>query len=286
MNTIKAANNLACPIDGRRLVLHDKQMICEDGHVFDIARQGYVNLLTVQHKRSKHPGDNKAMVSARTHFLNSGCYEPIANTLADITLAQLAAQKAACILDAGCGEGYYVDYVFNYLEGKGVGCDLSFIGLDISKAAIAASAKRNKQITWVVGTNRQPPVKEGSVDCILCVFGFQHFDGFKKILKPGGRIILVEPGPDHLRQLREIIYSDVKKATAPGFSCVEDSDFLLVDRQSLQFSTEVMGKQQVNHLLMMTPHFHRATASARATLSEREQLKLSIDVVFRILEKK
>ena len=78
MNIIKA-HNLACPIDGARLEVHEKQLICENGHVFDIARQGYVNLLPVQHKRSKQPGDSKAMVLARTHFLNSGIYEAIAN---------------------------------------------------------------------------------------------------------------------------------------------------------------------------------------------------------------
>ena len=69
MNIIKA-HNLACPIDGNKLEQNDGQLVCENGHTFDIARQGYVNLLPVQHKRSKQPGDSKAMVLARTAFLN------------------------------------------------------------------------------------------------------------------------------------------------------------------------------------------------------------------------
>ena len=83
MNIIKA-HNLACPIDGLQLEPHEKQLVCENGHVFDIARQGYVNLLPVQHKRTKHPGDSKAMVLARTQFLNSGIYKHIAKKLTEL----------------------------------------------------------------------------------------------------------------------------------------------------------------------------------------------------------
>ena len=85
MNIIKA-HNLACPIDGGRLEFQEKQLVCENGHVFDVARQGYVNLLPVQHKRSKHPGDSKEMVLARTRFLNLGNYYPVAIKLAEIVL--------------------------------------------------------------------------------------------------------------------------------------------------------------------------------------------------------
>jgi 23S rRNA (guanine745-N1)-methyltransferase len=130
--------------------------------------------------------------------LNSGNYESVAIKLAEIVFAQITDDKETCFMDAGCGEGYYFDYVINDLKGKNACNDLSFIGLDISKAAIAEAAKRNQQITWVVGTNRQPPVESASVDVVLCVFGFQSFEGFHRILKAGGRVILVEPGPDHL----------------------------------------------------------------------------------------
>ena len=108
MNII-AAHNLACPVDGERFEWAEKQLVCEKGHVFDIARQGYINLLPVQHKRSKHPGDSKAMVSARAQFLNSGHYERVADQLAKISFAQIEDDKEICFMDAGCGEGYYFD---------------------------------------------------------------------------------------------------------------------------------------------------------------------------------
>jgi len=284
MEIIKA-HNLACPIDGERLEFHDKQLNCKNGHAFDIARQGYVNLLPVQHKRSKQPGDSKEMVLARSQFLNTGLYEPIASKLAQITLEQITGDEEICLMDAGCGEGYYFDAVFNYLKDKKGGSCLSFIGLDISKAAIAESAKRNKQITWVVGTNRQPPVEPASVDVILCVFGFHSFEGFNKSLKQGGKVVLVEPGPDHLKELREVIYSDVKKSDPPDLSYTEGMGFSVVDRQQLQFKTGVIDNEKIHRLLVMTPHFYRASKEGREAASEVQALDLTVDVVFRVLEK-
>lgn len=282
MNIIKA-HNLACPIDGKRLERHEKQLVCVNGHVFDIARQGYVNLLPVQHKRSRQPGDSKEMVRARTQFLNSGLYEPIANKLAEVVFAQMLNDQEVCLLDAGCGEGYYFNFVFNALKAKSGGNDLCFIGLDISKAAIAESAKRNKQISWIVGTNRQPPVDDNSVDIILCVFGFHSFEGFNKILKSGGKVILVEPGPDHLKELREIIYTEVKKSEPPDLSYLEETGFSMVECQQLQFKTGSINNQQINNLLLMTPHFFRANKEGREMASNLQELDLTVDVVFRML---
>jgi len=285
MNIVKA-HNLVCPIDGQRLACSEKQLICENGHGFDVARQGYVNLLPVQHKRSKQPGDSKTMVTARAHFLNSGNYEPVARKLAEIAFAQMTDDKEICFMDAGCGEGYYFDYVLNHLQGKN-GCnELSFVGLDISKAAIVEAAKRNKRISWVVGTNRQPPLEPASVDIVLCVFGFQSFEGFHKILTAGGKVILVESGPDHLKELRQIIYREVKKTEAPDLSYLEDRGFAMLDRQPLQFRTGVMTNEQINSLLIMTPHFYRATKQGREAAAELQELRVTVDVVFRTLEKK
>ena len=284
MNIIKA-HNLACPIDGLRLEIHGKQLDCENGHVFDIARQGYVNLLPVQHKRSRQPGDSKEMVSARARFLDSGAYEPIADKLAEIVFAQVSGGKETCLMDAGCGEGYYFNHVFNILRDKEGCSDLSFIGLDISKDAIVGAAKRNKQITWLVGTNRQPPLESASVDIITCVFGFQSFKGFGKISRPGGRVVLVEPGPEHLKELRKLIYTDVKKTDPPDLARAEEKGFSIRDRQPLEYKTEEINNRQINDLLLMTPHFYRANKAGRETAQKLEKLELTVDIVFTVLEK-
>jgi len=289
MNIIKA-HNLACPIDGKRLESREKQLVCENGHVFDVARQGYVNLLPVQHKRTKDPGDSKEMVLARAHFLNTGIYQTIANTLTGIAIALIennfsVESGETCFLDAGCGEGYYLNSLFNTFKSKDGDRNLSFIGLDISKPAIIEAAKRNKQISWIVGTNRQPPVADNSVDIIICVFGFQSFEGFNKCLKPGGKIILVEPGLNHLKELREIIYKEVKKTDPQDLSFVEEMGLSVVDTQPLQFKTCEINNEQIQNLLIMTPHFYRATKDGREAASKLQKLELSVDVIFRTLEK-
>ena len=283
MNIIKA-HNLACPIDGLQLKYHEKQLICENGHVFDIARQGYVNLLPVQHKRTKHPGDSKVMVLARTHFLNSGIYQAIANKLNELVYRQLTSAHEICFLDAGCGEGYYFETLLNYLSDKKRSIDLSFIGLDISKDAIVQANKRNKQISWVVGTNRRPPVAEKSIDIILCLFGFLSVPGFKKVLKPGGKIIVVDPGREHLKELREIIYPEIKKTDQVSTLQNEKTGLFLVNSESLQFKIK-LDNEQINNLLIMTPHFYRASKEGREAAKNLPQLDLTVDVVFNVLEK-
>jgi 23S rRNA (guanine745-N1)-methyltransferase len=277
--SIDTARNLACPIDGLPLLSQARQLVCENGHSYDIARQGYVNLLPVQHKRSKQPGDSKDMVVARTQFLNSGVYQPVADCLADLIETRL--NDECCLLDAGCGEGYYLDHVVNRFGAD----DHSYIGLDISKPAIVAATRRNSQISWVVGTNRQPPLVAASVDIILCVFGFQSFDGFDKCLKPGGKVILVDAGAEHLQQLRQIIYAEDRSSSQSEVAAVAAKGFSMIDTRQLCFTTGAIENEQLNNLLLMTPHLFRATRQGKAAVSRLQQLQLTVDVVFRVFEK-
>lgn len=284
MNIIKA-HNLACPLDGKRLQPDDRSLVCENGHSYDIARQGYVNLLPVQHKRSKQPGDSKAMVLARTELLNTGIYEKIANKLTETVSLQMTADREICIMDAGCGEGYYLDAVFKSLSKEEGDNALSFIGLDISKDAIIQSTKRNREITWLVGTNRQPPVEDESIDIILCLFGFLSIEAFYKALKPGGKIILVDPGPEHLQELRKIIYPELKKPEQSEPSKNKVDGFSLLKSEELAFKEKVTGNENINRLLLMTPHFYRASKEGREAACSLDELDITVDVVFRILEK-
>ena len=288
------ANYLACPIDAKRLFLNERQLRCVNGHCFDLARQGYVNLLPVQHKRSKHPGDSKEMVAARRRFLNTGVYEPVADALSALLLRaidNIAVGDATppCCLDAGCGEGYYLDYALKYLRAKkdtsASSLDPDFIGLDISKEAIVAASKRNKDITWVVGTNRQPPIVAGSVDIIFCVFGFHSFQGFNKILPVRGKLLLVEPGPDHLQELRQVTYPQLHKTALNKLDDAFAMGFKQVGEQILRFNTPPLPNESIKDLLLMTPHFFRATQEGREAAGKLDGASLTVDLAFRSLEK-
>jgi len=89
----------------------EKQYICPNKHTFDIAREGYVNLLLAHQKRTKEPGDSKAMIGSRRAFLNKGYYSTLSECLNEIIAAELLDTPKGTpinVLDAGCGEGYFV----------------------------------------------------------------------------------------------------------------------------------------------------------------------------------
>ena len=272
---------LICPLCEGALTLVDRQLICPNHHSFDIARQGYVNLLPVQQKRSKHPGDSKEMVVARSKFLNSGIYQPIAQKLTELVRSLWVENRALRLLDAGCGEGYYLDYLARELSPRD---GLDAVGMDISKEAVAAAAKRNREISWVVGSNARPPLTPG-LDLILCVFGFPSYEGFQPLLKPGGRIVLVEPGPDHLIELRQVIYPTVKRNPPPNLDRAEHLGFQLKDTQNLQYQVPELDQSRIQDLLQMTPHLYRATREGKEAVSRLERIRLTVDVVFRTLER-
>src|SRR4051812_9006263 len=208
---IVAARNLACPIDGLPIAAQGTARRCAAGHSYDMAREGYCNLLVVQHKSSRDPGDGKDKVAARRRFLEAGHYEPIAARTFEVARDCMAdpADGPFSVFDAGCGEGYYLDR----LARSGAVCPdaatLALAGIDVSKWAIKSAARRAVPVTWLVANNRNPPFLPASVDLILCLFGFPVWEGFKRVQKPRGHVLLVEPGADHLVELRQVIYPTV-----------------------------------------------------------------------------
>jgi len=252
------------------LQLVDGSWRCENGHSYDVAKQGYVNLLPVQNKRSKDPGDSKAMVQARREFLEQGYYEPLAQVLADTVLAQ----GEQAVLDAGCGEGYYLRYLVEQAEQNGT--DLSMAALDISKWAVQAAAKRDKRLSWMVASNNSIPMDDNSVDTILCVFGFPVEAEFKRVLKPGGRLIMVDPTGDHLKELKAIIYSEIK--TKSDNLPVNSEYWSLASEQRVTFQFELNNNQAVQNLLTMTPHLYRSSAEGRERAEAHSSLQLTVDV--------
>ncbi len=266
---------LRCPLDGSALTRRDMSWRCEAGHSYDVAREGYVHLLPVQNKRSKDPGDSKEMVAARRHFLSAGYYAPIAQALAE-TLRAHSHGPLSC-LDAGCGEGYYLREV------QSTGMSLSILGLDISKWAVQAAAKSDKSSTWVVGSNANLPVVSGTLDCVLCLFGFPVYAEFARVMKTDGLLIQVDTGEQHLRELREVIYPSLKPPREGEAPLPEG--FSLIDERALCFNIVLESREAIADLLAMTPHLYRASQAGRENAAALERLSLSIDVRIRCLRR-
>ena len=264
---------LACPLDGTPLHCTGSVWRCASGHSFDIASQGYTHLLPVQNKRSRDPGDSKEMIAARRRFLTAGFYQPIAAAVSRAVLADLSDDDAGSCLDAGCGEGYYLRQLAAAVPEDQT---LALLGLDISKWAVLSAAKQDRRPSWVVGSNANLPALPGTLDRVLCMFGFPVYPEFARVLKPGGRLVQVDAGPDHLRELREIIYPSLKPErtvempTPAGFS--------RLPTETLRFSIELTSAGQIADLLTMTPHLYRASAEGRAQAAALTALSLSVDV--------
>ncbi|WP_166254776.1 putative RNA methyltransferase [Marinobacter salicampi] len=271
---------LACPLDAEPLTRDGPSWRCPAGHSFDVARQGYVHLLPVQNKRSLDPGDSKAMVAARQRFLNAGHYRPVAHAVAQQVLTGTAEAESLSCLDAGCGEGYYLRELA--ASSSPAGCTM--LGVDISKWAVLAAARqsgpeREQRPAWVVASNANLPVQSATVDSVLCIFGFPVYGEFARVLRPGGQLVQVDAGPDHLLELREIIYPQLKGERASTGS--PQKGFTAGPIKNIRFELALAGAGQIADLLAMTPHLYRASAEGREKAAALQKLTVTVDVRLR-----
>lgn len=250
-----------CPVCQQALFEHadekSKILRCEQGHSFDRHKKGYVNLLLAQHKRSTQPGDDAAMVAGRREFLNAGYYQPLVKKMAEL----IQRSDSKTVLDAGCGEGYYL----TQLQRCTPDFTLNGYGFDISKPAIQL-ASHYKQFEWAVASSARMPYADAAFDLVLSVFSRVENEEFLRVVKPSGFVLFVGPGPEHLMALRKLVYSEIRQYDTEKHHDYLDKRFTLVDAIELQVSFTLDDKRQIQNLLSMTPHSQRITREAQQAL--------------------
>lgn len=264
--------DLLCPICGAPLEKRERALVCPGHHSFDIARQGYVNLLPVQQKHSQDPGDTREQVLSRRAFLDTGTYAPILEALIEAAREYGASGE---LLDVGCGEGYYC-------AGLSQALGLPLTGVDISKEAVRAAAARYKGPNWLCATAAHLPVGDEGVGLLTSLFALTLPEEFLRVLRPGGLYIQVVAAEDHLLGLKRIIYDRLthkEKHTTqelPGLTRLHS--------QHIAFDF-TLTKEQIPWLFAMTPHLFRIGKAGAARLAQAQTLEDRASCVLNVYRK-
>lgn len=268
-----------CPICGNALIKEDsKRLICSNRHSFDIAAANYVNLLQVNKKHSKKPGDDTEMIRAREKFLSSGYYKKLREKIVE-TVSLFSQNKNIKLIDIGCGEGYYTEAVseINNVE---------VAAFDISKSAAEKTGKRIRR----TGTNAEVavasafdvPVNDNDFDIALNIFSPLCIPELSRLLKQDGIFIYVIPAPDHLWEMKKLIYE------TPYKNIDEEQKydgFEQIDKIRIKYTEDIISNENIRALFGMTPYFWHTPKTFMSRLDNIQNLKVTIDFFILVYKK-
>lgn len=268
--------DFACPKCKGELVLDGNTKKCKNNHSFDRAKAGYYNLL-LGVGGGTH-GDNAEMVEARRDFLSRSYYEPLADRLASLVV-ELTPTRGA-VLDAGCGEGYYTDKVERALfERDSVSNVLAY---DISRDAVKFAAKRNRNLSLAVATSYDMPLADGSLDTVFNAFSPLAVTEVARVLKIGGRFVMVYPGTDHLFGLKSVIYRTPYK-NEPEDTVLDG--FKLLSHEVITYRITLDTPEAIRSLFMMTPYAYRTSKEDRERVLSLSEVSTEVEFIIDAYEK-
>ena len=254
--------SLICPICRKNLTRKDRAWACEDQHSFDMAREGYVNLLPAHHRHSRNPGDPPEMIHARRLFLESGAYQPLMEAIA----GQIKTIQPHSLLDVGCGEGSYTHSFLPFAR--------EIVGLDISRTAIQLAARRYPVIQWIVGSSSRIPLADASVDCITVIFSQCPALEAARVLQPTGHLLLAVPAPEHLHEIRSRLYEDVRPYNPEKIPTLFLPRFQIARQAEIRFPLH-LDRDKLHALLTMTPYAWKAKPARRSTVNALDELDVT-----------
>lgn len=270
---------LRCPVCGGRLErrLADGRLAglaCAANHTFDAAKEGYVNLLTGK-RNSKDPGDNKLMVEARRTFLGAGYYAPFRDCAAGMVKER--GPDLPLLLDVGCGEGYYTE-TFAQLGG--------LCGIDISRTAVRMAGKRLKaafpariadgSIALCAASAMALPAEDGQFDFVVNLFSPLDAGEVRRVLKVGGRFLYAVPAPEHLMELKRVLYD---RPYPNGEHTDAYDGFALEERRRVRAEL-LLPKEHILPLFAMTPYYYRTPPEGARRLSALDSLDVTAEIDF------
>lgn len=259
-------NILICPICKNELLFENKTVKCKNNHYFDLAKEGYVNLLSA-HKSGDSTGDNKEMAKSRRDFLEKGFYAPLACAVSDCV--EKYTTDSNSVLDICCGEGYYTSYLTKKYN-------RDFYGFDLSKIMVKLASKRKCGAKFFVANIASIPVKSGSVKLAFHLFAPFHSAEFARILSDDGIIVTAIPGREHLFALKKVLYDKpyYNDEKAPDAENLE-----LIDKIRVKSTIKLDSKQDIKALFQMTPYYYHTPSEGMRKLDMLENLTTEIEFV-------
>lgn len=260
-----------CPLCGSPLEREETRCFCPSGHSFDRAAAGYVHLLPANRKHSRDPGDDKAMVAARSAFLEKGYYAPLRDALCRAVAEYAINFPDPVVLDSGCGEGYYTAELFQRLTEEELTPRIA--GVDLSKAALRRAAKRVPEGEFAVASVYRLPVPDASVDILVNIFSPLAIDEFARVLRPYGLFCYAVPSARHLWEVKEVLYpspyeNPVKREDYPGF--------VWRDIKEIRYTADFNSSADIMALFGMTPYAWKTPREGIARLEALDRLSCQI----------
>ncbi len=253
-------NILKCPCCGLPLVQQNKTYKCQNNHCFDLAKQGYLNLLLANCKKSKNPGDDKVMIESRHAFLQQGYFLPLKQKIEQI----LKDHNKNFVLDIGCGSGYFLQ-------------NINGVGVDISKDACKISSANNKNNFYVCASCFSLPFCDCSFDAALNIFAPKAQDEYLRVLKTNGLLVEVVPSQNHLIEIKNNLYQNITNKEKFEFG----GNFKLLKTEKIEYQTTLKTAEHFDSLLKMTP-FYYTNKEKLKTLSLQN---VTLSFVIHIFEK-
>lgn len=260
-----------CPVCKGTLSKDNNTYKCQSNHSFDIAKEGYVNLL-ISGKGSSNSGDDKQMVASRTQFLDKGFYSPLRDKICDIIKSFGFSEIS--MLDSGCGEGYYTSEYTKLCQ--------KCIGIDISKNAVKSASKRCREAEFAVASVYHLPIMEDSIDVIVNCFSPNACDEFSRVLKSGGYLVYVVPGAEHLWELKSILYDNPYENEE---KTEEYDGFELFNTYKVSTRFSLSGRDEIMSLYHMTPYTWTTPKDGSERLDRCEELTVGAEFIIYVYKK-
>ncbi len=267
-----------CPVCSRPLAGEGGCLKCAAGHSYDIARGGWVNLLIQRQSGSKRHGDDAMMVRARSEFLGAGHYSPLLEQM--WAMLEERVVQDMHILDAGCGEGWYLRGLLEKLAEAGLTAQA--LGIDISRDAVKAAARSCPDGSFAVAGVTALPVENSSCDLLLSLFAPVCMPEFARVLRRGGLLLRVHPLERHLYALKEAVY-DRPVENPPEHFLPEG--FRLADSAEVRFDMQLESSAEIRALFAMTPYYYKTSASDQSKLDRLERLTVQAEFGVSLYEK-